>query len=86
MLGGNGAVWRATHAIANDAVRPSPAGQMSKLLTDESLAQPTMVDRRKLRALIVNGGVNLRRIDRWIRCITFLFKAFIDEGLDHNIA
>ena len=28
MLGGNGAVWRATQAIANDAVRPSPAGQM----------------------------------------------------------
>ena len=35
MLGGNGAVWRATHAIANDAVRPSPAGQASKLFTDE---------------------------------------------------
>ena len=86
MLGGNGAVWRATQAIANDAVRPSPAGQMSKLLTDESLAQPTMVDRRKLRALIVNGGVNLRRVDRWISWITFSLKAFIDEGLDHNIA
>ena len=37
MLGGNGAVWPATQAIANDAVRPSPAGQMSKLFTDESL-------------------------------------------------
>ena len=86
MLGGNGAVWRATQAIANDAVRPSPAGQMSKLLTDESSAQPTMVDRRKLRALIVNGSVNLRRVDRWICCIAFSFKVFINAGLSHNIA
>ena len=36
MLGGNDAVWRATQAIANDAVRPGPAEQMSKLFTDES--------------------------------------------------
>ena len=40
MLSGNGAVWRATQAIANDAVRPGPAGQMSKLFTDESQAKP----------------------------------------------
>ena len=32
MLGGNGAVRRATQAIANDAVRPSPAGPMSSYL------------------------------------------------------
>ena len=30
MPGGNGAVRGATQAVANDAVRPSPAGQMSK--------------------------------------------------------
>jgi hypothetical protein len=38
MLGADGAVWLATQAIGNDAVRPSPAGQMSKLFTDEPLA------------------------------------------------
>jgi hypothetical protein len=35
MLGTEGAVWLATQAIGNDAVRPSPAGQMSKLFADE---------------------------------------------------
>jgi hypothetical protein len=34
-LGTDGAVWLATQAIGNDAVRPSPAGQMSKLFADE---------------------------------------------------
>jgi hypothetical protein len=36
MLGADGDVWLATQAIGNDAVRPSPAGQMFKLFTDES--------------------------------------------------
>jgi hypothetical protein len=34
MPGADGAVWLATQAIGNDAVRPSPAGQMSKLIAD----------------------------------------------------
>jgi hypothetical protein len=37
MLGADSAVWLATQAIGNDAVRPSPAGQMSKLFADERL-------------------------------------------------
>ena len=36
MLGANGAVWLATQAIGNDAVRPSPAGEIAELLADES--------------------------------------------------
>ena len=35
MLGTNGAVWLTTQAIRNDAVRPSPAGQMDKLFVYE---------------------------------------------------
>ena len=35
MLGVNRAVWLATQAIDNDAVRPSPVGQMTKLFVHE---------------------------------------------------
>jgi hypothetical protein len=35
MLRADGAVWLATQAIGNNAVRPRPAGQMSKLFADE---------------------------------------------------
>jgi hypothetical protein len=44
MLGTDGAVWLATQAIGNDAVRPSPAGQMSKLFADEPLATQLSMD------------------------------------------
>ena len=50
MLGGNGAAWRATQAITNDAVRPSPVGQMSKSFTDESYV-------RNLGSAVLLGGV-----------------------------
>ena len=38
MLGVNRAVWLATQAIDNDAVRPSPVGQMTKLFVYEPLS------------------------------------------------
>jgi hypothetical protein len=43
MLGADGAVWLATQAIGNDAVRPNPAGQMSKLFADEPLGTQTVL-------------------------------------------
>jgi hypothetical protein len=39
MLGADGAVWLATQAIGNDAVRPSPAGQMTKLFVNKPLVR-----------------------------------------------
>ena len=40
MLGGNGAVWRATQAIANDAVAQAQLGRcQSYLLTSPKLGQ-----------------------------------------------
>jgi len=59
MLGGNGAVWRATQAIANDAVRPSPAGQMSNLFTDESLVRRS-VRHRTVETMPHHDGVLAR--------------------------
>jgi len=35
MLGTNHAVWPATQVIRNDAVRPSPAGQMDMLFVNK---------------------------------------------------
>jgi hypothetical protein len=54
MLGADGAVWLATQAIGNDALRPSPAGQMSKLFADEPLE--SMSPRRSSLLDCVNRG------------------------------
>jgi hypothetical protein len=70
MLGANGAVWLATQAIGNDALRPSPAGQMSKLFTDEPLGEGltnTRTSGRFVGAHEIRCGANVRGA----RCVTY---------------